>query len=265
VIHHIDRAGDPRLAPYADVGSHARLRERGLFVAEGRTVLRRLVEAGRFAIESVALSPAAHADLGDLIPQLSCAVYVCAPEILEAVTGFDFHRGCVALAKRPAEVASVARFAAATRVLAVEGVGNPDNIGGLFRVAQAFGVDGIVIAPSTADPFYRKAIRTSMGAVLHVPFVRAAAWPESIGDLQERGFRVAALTPQGTARDIVAFARDLPADARVVLLVGAEGPGLTSAALSVSTDLVRIPIDAAVDSLNVTVAAGIALAFLRKR
>ena len=265
MIQHIERADDPRLAPYADVGHHARLRERGLCVAEGRTVLRRLAEAERFELHSVVLSPAAYDDLRSLVAVLECPVYVCATDVLQTITGFDFHRGCLALAKRPDESASMARFVSATRLLALEGVGNPDNVGGLFRVAQAFAVDGVLLAPSAADPLYRKAIRTSMGAVLRVPFVRAERWPAALAELRAAGFSVIGLAPAAGAISMSAFAASVDADARLALLLGAEGPGLTHEAMLACDGLVRIPIDPAVDSLNVVVAAGIALAFLQAR
>jgi tRNA G18 (ribose-2'-O)-methylase SpoU len=145
-------------------------------------------------------------------------------------------------------------------LLAVEGVGNPDNVGGLFRVAAAFGVDGVLLDPSTGDPFYRKAVRTSMGAVLQVPFERLAPWPAALQTFREGRFTIVALTPRSGAQSLRALATN--ASSRIILMVGAEGLGLTDAALARADTLARIPITAAVDSLNVVVAAGVALAYL---
>ena len=92
------------------------------------------------------------------------------------MTGFDFHRGCLALAHRHEQFISIADLSPAPRILAIERVGNPDNIGGLFRVAFAMGVDGILLDPAAGDPLYRKAIRTSMGATLRVTISRDRAW-----------------------------------------------------------------------------------------
>lgn len=265
MIEPIDRADDPRIGAYARVGDHRWLRTRGLFVAEGRLVVERLIALGRFQIESVAVTPAAFTSLQPLLEQTGAAVFLCAPAILESVTGFDFHRGCLALVKRPAEQTIAPPFADAQRLLALEGVGNPDNVGGLFRVAAAFAVDGIVLSPSCADPLYRKAIRTSMGAVLRVPFATAPGWPEDLEVLRAAGMRIVALTPDRRAVTLQDFSAALDASARVVFLLGAEGPGLTPDALRCADQLVRIPIAEDVDSLNVAVAAGIALAFTRTR
>src|SRR6185436_18365435 len=115
--------------------------------------------------------------------------------ILREVTGFDFHRGCLALARRPAHEMRLAELGDATRVLALEGIGNPDNVGGLFRTAFAFGVDAVIADRATADPLYRKAIRTSMAATLRIPFLRVDGWQAGLVDLRAAGLRVVALSP----------------------------------------------------------------------
>jgi tRNA G18 (ribose-2'-O)-methylase SpoU len=151
----------------------------------------------------------------------------------------------------------------ARRLLALEAIGNPDNVGGLFRVAAAFGVDGILLSPACGDPFYRKAIRTSMGAVLRVPFAIAERWPQDLESLRATGLRLVALTPDPAATPLRDFAAAVePAAAGMILICGAEGPGLSADVLRLADRRVRIPITAGVDSLNVVVAAGIALAAL---
>jgi tRNA G18 (ribose-2'-O)-methylase SpoU len=254
----VSRPDDPRIAAYAEVGHPDRLRAAGRFIAEGRLVVRRLVESGRFEIESVLVTPAALRELADLLEPVECPVFVASPSTLQQVTGFNFHRGCLALARRHVSPA-LDMFARARRLLALEAIGNPDNIGGLFRVAAAFGVDGIVLSPACGDPFYRKAIRTSMGAVLRVPFAVAMRWPADLETLRAAGLRIVALTPDLNAMPLREFAARLVPGARTLLLFGAEGPGLTHEALRLADDRVRIPIAAGVDSLNVVVAAGIAL------
>lgn len=256
MIEPIERADDPRISAYAHVGDHDWLRSRGLFVAEGRLVVRRLLESGRFPVHSILLTPAALQSFGAAL-DTDAPVLIAAPEVLNQVTGFNFHRGCLALAQRPADDAATARFDRADLLLALEGVGNPDNVGGLFRVAAAFGVDGVLLDPTSGDPFYRKAVRTSMGAALDVPFERVAPWPGALDEYKGMGFTIAALTPRPGGRPLADFARE--SSGPIVLLVGAEGPGLSDGALAVADALVRIPISPSVDSLNVVVAAGIAL------
>jgi tRNA G18 (ribose-2'-O)-methylase SpoU len=257
----VSSATDSRLAPYSQVGDAAWLRRQGMFVAEGRLVVERLIGTKRFTIESILVTPAAGRALSAQLEGVDAPVLVCSPEMMNRVTGFNFHRGCLALAKRPPALDIDSWLEGEGVLLALEGVGNPDNVGGLFRTAAAFGARGVLVAPSTADPLYRKAIRTSMGAVLRLPWATVEPWPGVLAALRSRGWRTAALTPNPDASSIDAFAAQ--GHRRVVLLLGAEGPGVTAAALAAADDRVRIPIAASMDSLNVTVAAGIALHALR--
>lgn len=249
---------DPRLAAYQRVGDAAWLRAQGLFVAEGRFVVRRLLAQPGLRVRSVLLTPAAlDAFGGD--PAAGVPTFVATPALVHAITGFNFHRGCLALAERPPE-RPVSDLTSVRRVLALEGIGNPDNIGGLFRVAAAFAVGGVVLDPSSADPFYRKAVRTSMGSTLSLPFARDAFWPEALDVLRAAGFRLLALTPRAAAVPLAAV--HVGVEDRLVVMAGGEGAGLSDSVLARADLQVRIPIDPAVDSLNVTVAAGIALAAL---
>jgi tRNA G18 (ribose-2'-O)-methylase SpoU len=257
----IEEPEDPRLAPFHDVGDAAALEAVGLFVAEGRLVVRRLIEDARFPVASVLVTDAAHEALSPLLESLSAPVYVCDQRMVNAITGFNFHRGCLALAKRLAPSTSIARFAGATRLLALEGVGNPDNIGGLFRAAFGLGADGVLLDEASGDPLYRKAIRTSMAATLRVPFVRPSDFAAALETLRLNGFRVVALTPATGAQSIDELAGEKRH--RLVLMVGSEGSGLTTATMNLADVRIRIPIDPRADSLNVVVAAAIALHSLR--
>jgi tRNA G18 (ribose-2'-O)-methylase SpoU len=239
------------------------LRERGLFVAEGRLVVRRLLEGGRFLTRSVMVTPTAFAALEDVLDPAPCAVQVCEQQAMNALAGINFHRGCLALAERPRVGISLADLLDARRLVALEGVGNPDNIGGIFRVAAAFEAGGVLLDRTCADPLYRKAIRTSMGATLGVPFAQGESWAADLRALREHGFQLVALTPDPAATSLSDYAATRQAERPSVLMLGGEGPGLTPASLGIADVRVRIPIAAAVDSLNVVVAAGIALAALR--
>jgi tRNA G18 (ribose-2'-O)-methylase SpoU len=253
----IDREDDARLEPYKHVGDPRWLTAHGLFVAEGRLVVERLLAHGGYAIHSVLVTPAGHAAIARFLTP-GVEVFVATQAVVNGVTGFNFHRGCLALGRRPIDV-PLSRFADVERLVVLEGVGNPDNIGGIFRSAAALGAGGIVLDPSSGDPWYRKSIRTSMGAVLRLPFTRATDWPRALGSLRGMGFEVAALTPSGELTLDELRAR-LGAGARLALVAGAEGPGLTPAALAEARTTVRIPVDPRSDSLNVAVAVAIALA-----
>lgn len=261
----IDSLDDPRAADYQHLADHQHMLDRGLFIAEGRLVVRRLLELRQWTIESILLTAAALDNLRDVIPQAKAPVYLVDQALMNAIAGFNIHRGCLALAhRRKVEpIPTAANIAPAlgvpigplSRVLLLEGVNNPDNVGGLFRTAAAFGVELVVLGPSCGDPLYRKAIRTSMAATLVVPFITAPEWPGAITELRTDGFTVAALTPHPDAMPL----RDLPADAKLALIVGAEGDGLTEAAMAAASVRVCIPMTLAVDSLNVTTAASIAM------
>lgn len=243
---------------YRLVSNPAALERAGLFVAEGRLIVERLLQRAGLRVHSVVVTPpAAHALKPIFDQRPDVPVHVCEPRRLEAITGFDFHRGCLALAWRPAQMQSLEHLTEARRLLALEGVGNPDNVGGLFRTAFALGVDAVLLDGATGDPLYRKAIRTSMGATLQMPFVRLTSWTDGLAALRSHGFRIVALTPHPDAvptRDLT-----VGADERLAIVVGSEGCGLTAGTFAHADLRVRIPVDPRADSLNVVVAAGIVL------
>ena len=258
VIQWVASADDPRLEPYRHVANPHWIREHGLFVAEGRLVVERLLALERFRLHSILVNRAAHDAMRQLLAAAAAPVLACDDSTLESITGYNFHRGCLALVHRGTDLPPSALFGS-RRLLGIENVANPDNIGGLFRTAAAFGIDGVLLNAASGDPLYRKAIRTAMGASLRVPYVRADAWLPALGQFRERGFKVVALTPSASARSLSEVAGTVGKDDRLIVLVGAEGPGLDPDTIALADVAVRIPIDNAVDSLNVVVAAGIAL------
>jgi len=175
-------------------------------------------------------------------------VLVAELDLMRQVTGFDIHRGAIAAAVRPPERSVDDVVRTATTVAVLEGVNDLENLGALFRNAAAFGVDGVVLDPTTADPLARRAVRVSLGHVLAVPHARLHDWPDGLDRL---GMDVVALTPHADDTTI-------PDGGRVALLLGAEGPGLSDAALVRAGRRVRIPMASGIDSLNVATAAAIA-------
>jgi tRNA G18 (ribose-2'-O)-methylase SpoU len=251
---------DPRLDPFTALtdADHRRRIEgaTGTFVVEGVTAIARAA-ASPYPLRSVLATPAKAAALTAILEPLDVDVFVADAATMSAVAGFDIHRGAVAVAgRRP--LPSLAAVIAGARVLAVlEGINDHENLGAIARSAAALGVDGIVLDPTCADPLYRRCVRVSMGEILHIPFTRAAPWPGSLDDIREAGFTVVALTPDQDADAIDAVAgrhRDRP----VALLLGAEGPGLSDAAMASADELTRIPLRFGTDSLNVGHAAAIA-------
>jgi tRNA G18 (ribose-2'-O)-methylase SpoU len=257
-VTRIEDERDDRLADYRNVPDPELLADRRLFVAEGRLVVRRLLTASRFAVRSVLVTDIALASLGDALSgRPGVPVFVVPQRVMDAVIGFNVHRGCLALGeRRPARTWEDATHGARTLAI-LERMGNPDNVGGVFRNAAAFGVDAVLIGPSCADPLYRKAIRTSMGAALTVPFAAAAPWPDMIGALREEGWLVVGLV---TSRDTPALREAIAgsAGARIAVVIGHEGDGLTAGAIGACDVRAHIPMTEDVDSLNAATAAAIA-------
>jgi tRNA G18 (ribose-2'-O)-methylase SpoU len=251
----IERLDDPRVDDYRGVSDRELLRRRNLFVAEGRLVVGRLIESGHRVV-SVLVNEASHRALADSLALLPAdvGVYVCSTDAFASVTGFNLHRGCLALAERPSERTLADVVDGCDRLLILEGVSDADNVGGAFRNAAAFGAH-VLLSPTCCDPLYRKAIRTSMGTVLRTPYARFNHLTAGLAALRDAGFTVIALTPREPAFDLLSC----PRHRRVALLVGSEGPGL-SASFEQCADLrVRIPMQSGVDSLNLATATGIAL------
>jgi tRNA G18 (ribose-2'-O)-methylase SpoU len=253
----IDRFDDPRLAEYRSMSDGELLRRRNRFVAEGRLVVGRLLQSG-YRVESVLVNDASFRALETLLSRVlpEIPIYVCDADEFAAITGFHLHRGCLALAERPAarDFGEVVR--SANLLLVLEAVTDADNVGSAFRNAAAFGAS-VLLSEACCDPLYRKAIRTSMGSVLRTPYARLPDWPRDLGTLKTEGFTLIALTPHEDAIDLPACVKRQRE--RLALLVGSEGPGVSQEAEAMADACVRIPISAEVDSLNVATATGIAL------
>jgi tRNA G18 (ribose-2'-O)-methylase SpoU len=254
----VDRFDDPRLAEYRSMSDGELLRRRNRFVAEGRLVVERLLESGH-RVESLLVNEASFRALETLLSRVppDIPVYVCDTDEFAAITGFNLHRGCLALAERPAARAFDDVVRAADLLLVLEAVTDADNVGSAFRNAAAFGAS-VLLSEACCDPLYRKAIRTSMGSVLRTPYARVKDWPRDLVTLKSDGFTLIALTPREDAIDLPACAKRQPRQ-RLALLVGSEGPGLSLQVESMADVCVRIPISAEVDSLNLATATGIAL------
>jgi tRNA G18 (ribose-2'-O)-methylase SpoU len=293
-IAYLSDPHDSRVVEYRNVPDGALLREKGLFVAEGRLVVRQLVTASRLLPQSLLVTEAALASLMDLLLAMpDLPVYVAPQVVLNDIVGFNIHRGCLAIGLRPPRMAlsdlvnkppagapeeerdtrgrtmsgtalggesvSGRHAHAISRALVLERVSNVDNVGGIFRSVAALGGHAVILSPGCGDPLYRKAIRTSMGATLRVPFALAEQWPAALGELTEAGFLLVALTPAPGADLLEDVAADIQARPRVALILGAEGEGLSPAALESAHLRVRIPMASGIDSINVTMAAAIAL------
>jgi tRNA G18 (ribose-2'-O)-methylase SpoU len=250
----ITEADDPRVADYGRLKERWLNAEGGRFVAESERVVRRLIESG-LGVHSVLLSAPRLATLADALGG-AFPVYLASQELLDRIAGFHVHRGCLAVGGRPGAGAIPA---GARRLVVLEDLTDVDNLGAIARHAAAFGADALVLSPRCADPFYRKAIRVSLGAVFTLPIVRLARWPDDLRALHADGIQLVGAVLEPAATPLARFGPP----ARAALLFGAEGPGLSPAARALCDHRVTIPMSPGADSLNVATAAAIFLYALR--
>jgi tRNA G18 (ribose-2'-O)-methylase SpoU len=258
-IEQVSDPSDPRLADFRDLtDADVRPDRRGLVVAEGVAVVRRLA-GSRYPMRAVIGVAHRIEALRSALDGLDVPVYLVDKWLLSDVVGFRVTRGVLASADRPAQPAVADLLAGASRVAILSALNDFENIGAVFRNAAAFGLDAVLLDPQCADPLYRRSVRVSMGHVLRVPFaVLDGPWPTSLVTVREAGFTVLALTPAPDAVELRTVARP----PRWAVLLGAEGPGLSAAALAAADVRVRIPMAPGVDSLNVATAAAVAFAHL---
>ncbi|URN06188.1 RNA methyltransferase [Actinomadura madurae] len=253
---------DPRLADYVrlrDVNLRKSLEaEHGLFVAEGEKVIRRAVAAGH-PVRSLLMARRWAEPLADVLDGLDGPAYIVDDATMEALTGFQVHRGALASLERLPLPPLEAVLAGARRILVLEDLVDHANVGSIYRCAAALGIDAIVLSPRCADPLYRRSVKVSMGAVFAIPYMRLANWRGGLGKVRAAGFTLLALTPDQAATPI----DEASTGDRVALMLGSEGDGLSSHWLDEADEPVCIPMSpdamtAGVDSLNVTAAAAIA-------
>lgn len=279
----IDDPRDPRLDDFRNLNASDKKSGEQLIIAEGTLVVPRLLASPYPTRAVVGFPGKLRAIEEELSRSLSgddatFSVFEVSREVLKEVAGFDMHRGLVASADRlPTSAATgyagtsaveavldrLEENPEASGVIAVlEGVGDHENIGSIFRNAAGLNVDAVLFGAATADPLYRRSVRVSMGHVLRLPWARfpgtTTTWQRDLELLQRRGYEVVALTPAGdtTLREATEVARGR--GKKVAVMVGAEGPGLTEHAMRAADVRASIPMACGTDSLNVATAAAIA-------
>ena len=279
----IDDPRDPRLDDFRNLNASDKKSGEQLIIAEGTLVVPRLLASPYPTRAVVGFPGKLRAIEEELSRSLSgddatFSVFEVSREVLKEVAGFDMHRGLVASADRlPTSAATgyagtsaveavldrLEENPEASGVIAVlEGVGDHENIGSIFRNAAGLNVDAVLFGAATADPLYRRSVRVSMGHVLRLPWAKfpgtTTTWQRDLELLQRRGYEVVALTPAGdiTLREATETARERRK--KVAVMVGAEGPGLTEHAMRAADVRASIPMARGTDSLNVATAAAIA-------
>jgi tRNA G18 (ribose-2'-O)-methylase SpoU len=260
----IDDADDPRLANFRrnERGLASRRQRRsdegdGLFMAEGDLVVERALDAGCTAVAvlvDAAKPPAITARFAADVP-----VYAGADGVRTMVTQLGVPQGIVALFARPPRPNGAKLAHQSTRLVVIEAVDNPINVGSIVRNAVALGWDGMIFDYTSADPLSRRSLRVSMGQAIGFPAARATDLPGELRNLVSGGFAVCALTPTAEAQDIEAVA----VTDKMAIVIGSERSGLSPESLAASTHRVRIPMAPGIDSLNAAAASAIACYALR--
>ncbi|MEH6664439.1 MAG: RNA methyltransferase [Brevundimonas sp.] len=257
----IDDPDDPRVADYRQIRERDLTGRRGLFVAEGAVVLNVLASPrSRCRAVSALIAEQRIESLRPVLEALDAPVYAAGQGVMDAIAGFPIHRGVLALGEKPPEPGLADVLDAApddALVVAVCGVGNHDNMGGIFRNAAAFGAHALLLDARCCDPLYRKAIRVSVGAALRTPFVTGLDPTVMLDALEAAGFSLLALSPSGGER-----LSDVRPGGRAALILGAEGPGLAPAVMA-RCRTVGIPMAGGFDSLNVAATSAVALHQMR--
>ena len=232
-------------------------KEGGVIVLEGDRLIDEAVQRG-YDLEVVLVSDERSERAAELVAA-GIPVRVVLERLLEAASPLKSPPGCLALAREPG-TARLAELALGDDALlaVVAGVQDPGNLGALARTAEAAGARGLIVVAGGCSPWNPKALRGSMGSLLRLPVVLHASARDALSELESAGFRsVAARTRGGTPHESFDWS------GRIALWFGAE-TGELSSEVVLSIDAVSIPMEGAVESLNVTTAAAILLFAARR-
>lgn len=256
---------DPRLRDFVSLRDTS-LRQsmeaaEGLFIAEGDKVIRRALEAG-YRPRSFLLAPRWVDELSDVLDGSGADVYRVSFALAEQVTGFHVHRGALASFERQTRH-RLDDLLDSQRLVVVEDIVDHTNVGAILRSAAGLGWDGVLLSPRAADPLYRRAVKTSMGAVFSLPWARMDSWADDLGLLKEAGFTVVALALREDSTSLDELAARVAAGQKLAVLMGTEGQGLSEHWLAQADAVVRIPMGHGIDSLNVAAATAVVCYVLR--
>lgn len=262
-IHPIESLDDPRIADFShrtDVAlRHDQRSDHGIFLTESALVTSRALDAGYTPRTVLALETALPEAERLLAAHPDVPVFTGSDELLSSHTGYQLHRGLIGSFDRPArqDPATLLAGPGPRTVVILENIADPTNVGALFRSIAGIGADAVLVTERCSDPFYRRAIRVSMGATLLVPWTRAGSWAETRAALDAEGFHLATLDLTEGAVPLREFAANRPE--KLAFVLGEEGPGITAEATAAADSVVTIPMRHGVDSLNVSVAGAVAI------
>ena len=260
-------------APELDV--YARLTEaqllnrfepaKGMFIAESPKVIHRALDGGcepvSMLMERKDIDGSAR-EILERCPEIP--VYTADEELLCQLTGYHLTRGVLCAMRRPKLPTLEEICEKASRIVILENVQNPTNVGAIFRSAAALGMDAVLLTPGCSNPLYRRSARVSMGTVFQIPWAYTGTWPEEgMAQLRNLGFKTAAMALSDNSVSI--DDEKLMAEERIAILMGSEGDGLTENTIASCDYTVKIPMYHGVDSLNVAAASAVAFWQLGKR
>ena len=241
----------------------------GLFIAESPNVILRALEAGFQPVSLLMERRHVEGQAAEVIARCGdVPVYVSSLEVLTQLTGFQLTRGVLCAMRRLPLPRAEDLLQNAHRVVVMEDVMNPTNVGAIFRSAAALGMDAVLLTPASSDPLYRRAVRVSMGTVFQIPWTflgeAVADWPDrGMELLRAAGFKTAAMALSDNSISI--DDPRLTQQDKLAVILGTEGDGLKENTIAGCDYTVKIPMFHGVDSLNVAAASAVACWQLRQR
>jgi len=263
---------DPRLDVYARL-TEAQLLNRfepakAMFIAESPKVIQRALDGGCIPVSLLMERKDIDGHAKDIIQQCGdIPLFTADRDVLTQLTGYALTRGVLCAMKRPPLPDPRELCANAKRIVILENIMNPTNVGAIFRSAAALGMDAVLLTPGCSDPLYRRSARVSMGTVFQIPWTFIGSemnqWPDQgMKILREFGFCTAALALSDNSVSIDDPV--LASEEKLALILGSEGDGLTQETIASCDYTVKIPMFRGVDSLNVAAASAVAFWQLRK-
>jgi tRNA G18 (ribose-2'-O)-methylase SpoU len=251
------------LAPELDV--YARLTEvqllnrefpeKGLFIAESPKVIERALNAGYEPVSCLMEKRHIEGEGKYLLSRMKEVPVYCAEfDVLTQLTGFKLTRGMLCAMKRKPLPDVVKLCENKSRIVILDQVMNPTNVGAIIRSAAALGMDAVLLTPGCSDPLYRRASRVSMGTVFQIKWTFMEN--SDLEKIKAMGFKTVAMALKDNSLSI----RDpeLTSEEKLAIVMGTEGDGLSDVTIAECDYTVKIPMYYGVDSLNVAAASAIA-------